>query len=205
MNTDYNIENSKERTPMESLILLLVILGLSDRQLVFEEQTKIQAIVTNHFPEHSEQLPEFDGSQEYVLWLGCFAKYKMDPKFSSSVMSLVKILDKANASYGILKKEQCTGEPANRLGDKLTYNMLMQVNLEELKTVQKIITMCPHCSVNLGIEYAKYAKIDYEVYHHTQIIEQFINNGDIKFGECLNKGSLEILEKYLRHRRNNRI
>ena len=55
MNTDYNMEISKERTPMESLILLLVILGLSDRQLVFEEQTKIQAIITNHFPEHSEQ------------------------------------------------------------------------------------------------------------------------------------------------------
>tara|TARA_B100001079_G_scaffold243489_1_gene230146 strand:+ start:71 stop:904 length:834 start_codon:yes stop_codon:yes gene_type:complete len=36
-------------------------------------------------------------------------------------------------------------------------------------------------------------------------IKQIINNGDIKFGECLNKGSLEILEKYLRHRRNNRI
>ena len=130
--------------------------------------------------ELTEQLPEFDGSQEYVLWLGCFAKYKMDPKFTSSVMNLVKILEKANASFGILKKEQCTGEPANRLGDKLTYNMLMQANLEELKTVQKIITMCPHCSVNLGIEYAKYAKIDYEVYHHTQIIEQFINNGDIR-------------------------
>ena len=130
--------------------------------------------------ELSEQLPEFDGSQEYVLWLGCFAKYKMDPKFTSSVLNLVKILDKANATFGILKKEQCTGEPANRLGDKLTYNMLMQANLEELKKVQKIITMCPHCSVNLGIEYAKYAKIDYEVYHHTQIIEQFINNGNIK-------------------------
>jgi Fe-S oxidoreductase len=130
--------------------------------------------------ELTEQLPEFDGTQEYVLWLGCFAKYKMDPKFTSSVMSLVKILDKAKTTYGVLKKEQCTGEPANRLGDKLTYNMLMQANLEELKTVQKIITMCPHCSVNLGIEYAKYAKIDYEVYHHTQIIEQFINNGDIK-------------------------
>jgi len=128
----------------------------------------------------TNELPAFDGTQEFVLWLGCFAKYKMDPKFTSSVYSLIKILDSANASYGILKKEQCTGEPANRLGDKLTYNMLMQANLEELKNVQKIITMCPHCSVNLGIEYAKYAKIDYEVYHHTQIIEQFINNGDIK-------------------------
>jgi Fe-S oxidoreductase len=130
--------------------------------------------------ELTEQLPEFDGTQEYVLWLGCFAKYKMDPKFTSSVMSLVKILDKAKTTYGVLKKEQCTGEPANKLGDKLTYNMLMQANLEELKGVQKIITMCPHCSVNLGIEYAKYAKIDYEVYHHTQIIEQFIKNGNIK-------------------------
>ena len=130
--------------------------------------------------ELTEQLPEFDGTQEYVLWLGCFAKYKMDPKFTSSVMSLVKILDKAKTTYGVLKKEQCTGEPANKLGDKLTYNMLMQANLEELKGVQKIITMCPHCSVNLGIEYAKYAKIDYEVYHHTQIIERFIKNGDIK-------------------------
>jgi len=131
----------------------------------------------------SDQLPDFDGSQEYVLWLGCFAKYKMDPKFTSSVLNLVKILDKANATYGILKKEKCTGEPANRLGDKLTYNMLMQSNLEELKTVQKIITMCPHCSVNLGVEYAKYAKIDYEVFHHTQIIEQFINNGDIQVAQ----------------------
>jgi len=128
----------------------------------------------------TNELPAFDGTQDYVLWLGCFAKYKMDPKFTSSVYSLIKILDSAKASYGILKKEQCTGEPANRLGDKLTYNMLMQANLEELKDVQKIITMCPHCSVNLGIEYAKYAKIDYEVYHHTQIIEQFINNGNIK-------------------------
>ena len=128
----------------------------------------------------TDELPAFDGTQEFVLWLGCFAKYKMDPKFTSSVYSLIKILDSANTSYGILKKEQCTGEPANRLGDKLTYNMLMKANLEELKNVQKIITMCPHCSVNLGIEYAKYAKIDYEVYHHTQIIEQFINNGNIK-------------------------
>ena len=55
MNTDYNMEISKERTPMESLILLLVILGFSDRQLVFEEQTKIQSIIKNHFPEHSEK------------------------------------------------------------------------------------------------------------------------------------------------------
>jgi len=129
--------------------------------------------------ELAEKLPHFDGSQEYVLWLGCFAKYKLDPNFTESVHNMTKILDVANKTYGILKKEKCTGEPANRLGDKLTYNMLMQSNLEELKEVKKIITMCPHCSVNLGIEYAKYSEIDYEVFHHTQIIEELIKNKDI--------------------------
>ena len=77
-------------------------------------------------------------------------------------------------TYGVLAKEKCTGEPANKLGDKLTYNMLMQENLETLKEVKKVITMCPHCTVNLGIEYAKYSKIEYEVFHHTQIIEELI-------------------------------
>ena len=127
----------------------------------------------------ADKLPKYDGTQEFVLWLGCFAKYELDPKYGESVMNMAKILDKANMTYGILAKEKCTGEPANKLGDKLTYNMLMQENLETLKEVKKVITMCPHCSVNLGIEYAKYSKISYEVFHHTQVIEELIKNKDI--------------------------
>ena len=48
------MEISSNRTPMESLIRLLVTLGLSDRQLVFEEQKKIESIITKHFPKHLE-------------------------------------------------------------------------------------------------------------------------------------------------------
>ena len=127
----------------------------------------------------SEKLPIYDGSQEFVLWLGCFSKYALDPKYGDSVINLTKILDKADITYGILAKEKCTGEPANKLGDKLTYNMLMKENLETLKEVKKIITMCPHCSINLGTEYAKYEKIEYEVYHHTEVIEDLILNKKI--------------------------
>ena len=39
--------------------------------------------------------------------------------------------------------------------------------------------MCPHCSINLGTEYAKYQKIEYDVYHHTQVIEDLIKTGKI--------------------------
>ena len=133
--------------------------------------------------ELSKKLPEYDGTQEYVIWLGCFAKYAIDPKYPDSVINLTKILDAASVTYGILSKEKCTGEPANKLGDKMTYNMLMSENMEILKNIKKIITTCPHCSVNLGIEYAKYQKIKYEVFHHTQIIEELINSNKIELSK----------------------
>ena len=54
-------------------------------------------------------------------------------------------------------------EPANKLGDKLTYNMLMQENLETLKELKKLYYVSS-LLINLGTEYAKYEKIEYEVF-----------------------------------------
>ena len=127
----------------------------------------------------SERLPKFEASMDYALWLGCFAKYELDPDFTKSVENFTKILDVANVSYGILENEHCSGDPANRLGDKLTYAMLRDHNLELLKEVQKVVTMCPHCVVNLEQEYGKYTEITYTVEHHSQVIGKLIESGDI--------------------------
>ena len=127
----------------------------------------------------SERLPKFEASMDYALWLGCFAKYELDPDFTKSVENFTKILDVANVSYGILENEHCSGDPANRLGDKLTYAMLRDHNLELLKEVQKVVTMCPHCVVNLKQEYGKYTEITYTVEHHSQVIGKLIESGDI--------------------------
>ena len=71
------------------------------------------------------------------------------------------------------------------LSENMEKNSNKKVYEDIEKEVKKIITMCPHCSVNLGIEYSKYSKINYKVYHHTQIIEKFIKNKDIE----INKGN----------------
>ena len=87
----------------------------------------------------------------------------MDPNFVSSVRNFVKILESAGVTYGVLSNEQCSGDPANKLGDKLTYQLLMDQNVEELNKVKNVTTMCPHCVVNLQKEYKKYHEIKYEV------------------------------------------
>ena len=134
-----------------------------------------------------QQMPEYTPDKELVLWLGCFAKHAMDPNFVKSVENFTKILDSAGVTYGVLSNEQCSGDPANKLGDKLTYQMLMDNNVEELNKVKRVTTMCPHCVVNLQKEYSKYHEIKYEVKHHTQVINELLEEGKIN----INPGSLE--------------
>jgi len=124
-------------------------------------------------------LPKFTPDMEYVFWLGCFARYELDPNFTKSVENFAKILDTAGVSYGILENEHCSGDPANRLGDKLTYAMLREHNMEQLKNSSKVVSMCPHCVVNLHKEYAKYGDISYKVEHHSQLIGRLIEEGKI--------------------------
>ena len=128
----------------------------------------------------AERLPTYTPDKEYVLWLGCFARYELDPNFTQSVENFANILDVAGVSYGVLQKEHCSGDPANRLGDKLTYNMLREHNMEQLKEADKVVTLCPHCALNLEKEYAKYSEINYDVSHHTQVIAELIDEGRIE-------------------------
>ena len=128
----------------------------------------------------ASKLPVFTPEKDYVLWLGCFARFGLDPTFNASVENFVKILDFAGVSYGVLEHEHCSGDPANRLGDKLTYTMLREHNLEQLKETKKVVTLCPHCAVNLNKEYKKYSQINYTVEHHTQVIGHLIKEGKIK-------------------------
>ena len=125
----------------------------------------------------ADTLPKFTPDKDYVLWLGCFARYNLDPNFTKSVKNYVKILDAAGVSYGVLEEEWCSGDPANRLGEKMTYQMLMEHNLEQLSTAKKVTTMCPHCAVNVGKEYGKHANLNYEIEHHTKVISSLIENG----------------------------
>ncbi len=90
-------------------------------------------------------LPIFDGSQEYCLWLGCMGGY--DPKGREIIADFARVMDYLGATFGVLKKEKCTGDPARRLGNDLVFGSLAEAGLKALETakVQKIVAICPHC------------------------------------------------------------
>jgi Fe-S oxidoreductase len=113
--------------------------------------------------------PIFDGSQEYCLWMGCMGSY--DPRGREIVTAFTKVMTHLGVSYGVLKKEKCTGDPARRLGNDLVFQTLAEANLEALKQakVQKMVTICPHCVRTISTDWKEFGEAP-PIEHHSEFI-----------------------------------
>jgi Fe-S oxidoreductase len=117
-------------------------------------------------------LPIFDGTQEYCLWLGCMGAY--DPRGREIVRALVRVMRHLGASFGVLRKEKCTGDPVRRLGNDLLFQQLAEANLEALaqNRVKKIITICPHCVRTIQEDWKEFGAPP-EVEHHSEFLARY--------------------------------
>ncbi len=114
-------------------------------------------------------LPLFNGSQEYLLWLGCMGSY--DPQGRETVLALASIFNYAGVSFGVLKKEKCTGDAAKRLGNDLAFQQLAEFNIAQMRSagVKKIVSVCPHCVRTISVEWRELGA-DFDVEHHAEVI-----------------------------------
>jgi len=114
-------------------------------------------------------LPIFDGTQDYCLWLGCMGAY--DPQGREIILSLTRVMDFIGVTYGVLKKERCTGDPVRRLGNDYLFTEMAQQNLEQMKSanVTKLLSICPHCVRTIGEDW-KEAGATVEIEHHSEFL-----------------------------------
>lgn len=116
---------------------------------------------------------------EILFWVGCAGSF--DERAKKITKSFVKLLNKANISFGVLGvEESCTGDPAKRAGNEFLYQMQAVSNIETLNSYnfKKIVTTCPHCFNTLKNEYPELGG-NYDVMHHTQFIKSLLNDGRI--------------------------
>ena len=119
-----------------------------------------------------QAFPIFDGTQEYCLWLGCMGAY--DPKGREIVTAFAQVMNYLGASYGVLKKEKCTGDPVRRLGNDLVFQTLAEENLKNLaqNKVKKIVSICPHCVRTIQEDWKAYGTPP-EIEHHTEFMARY--------------------------------
>jgi len=114
-------------------------------------------------------LPIYDGAQEYCLWLGCMGAY--DPQGREIVLALARVLRHAGITFGVLRKEKCTGDPARRLGNDLAAQQVAEANIETLQAakVGKMVSICPHCVRTIGTDWREYGAT-FEIEHHSELL-----------------------------------
>ncbi len=128
-----------------------------------------------------------DSDCDILFWVGCAGSF--DSRYQKVSRDFATIMQKAGINFRILgTEEKCNGDTARRLGNEYLAQMMIQENIETLNNygVKKIVTACPHCFHSLGNEYRQFGG-NYEVMHHSQLIEELIDQGKIKLGKDDNK------------------
>lgn len=120
------------------------------------------------FIEKSE-LPIYDGTQEYCLWLGCMGAY--DQAGRETILALVRVLRHLNVTFGVLRKEKCNGDPARRLGNDLLFTTLAEENIGSIgqSKVKKLLSICPHCVRTMSTDWAE-AGTTVHIEHHAEFL-----------------------------------
>ena len=117
---------------------------------------------------------------EVLFWVGCAGSF--DERAKKVTRALAKIMNHAGVSFAVLgSEESCTGDPARRAGNEFLFQMQALQNIEILNgyRVQKIVAACPHCFNTLKNEYPQLGGT-YEVFHHSQFIEQLLRDGRLR-------------------------
>ncbi len=119
-------------------------------------------------------------SPEILFWVGCAGSF--DDRAKKITRAIVRILDHVGMKFAVLgTEESCTGDPAKRAGNEFLFQMQAMNNITVLNgyNVKKIVTGCPHCFNTLKNEYPALGG-NYEVIHHTQLVQELIDAGKLK-------------------------
>jgi Fe-S oxidoreductase len=126
------------------------------------------------------EVPMFDGSQEYLYWVGCTGA--LQERNVKVTKSLVRLLLEAGVSFGVLGGEEgCSGDPARRLGQEYLYQLQAEQNIQtfKAKNVQKVIANCPHCYNTIAHEYPQFDG-KFQTEHHSVFLARLIAEGKLR-------------------------
>lgn len=119
---------------------------------------------------------------EYLFWVSSAGAF--DDRYKKVVRSFASILNHLKIDYAVLGTEESdSGDVARRAGNEMLYQMQALMNIEVLNgyEVKKIVCTDPHDFNTIKNEYPDLGG-NFEVIHHTQFLQQFIDEGKLHIG-----------------------
>jgi len=122
---------------------------------------------------------------EWVYFIGCTSNYRQKNLRDATLRFLKKI----NLDFTLIDEHCCTS-PIIRTGQIEPVKEFMNYNIDKIKEVgaTKVITSCAGCCRTLKVDFAKQGvNHDLEIYHTSEVVKRFLDEGKIKFTSEFNK------------------
>lgn len=129
-----------------------------------------------HIPTVKEANKSGEGF-EYLFWVGSMGSF--DSRSQKIALSFARLMNQAGVKFAILgNKERNSGDTPRRLGNEFLFQELATGNIEEFEKngVTKIVTIDPHAYNIFKNEYKDFGW-NGEVYHHTELLNELIQEG----------------------------
>ncbi len=127
-----------------------------------------------------------EGDKTDILYfVCCTAAY--DERVQAIPKSLVKILKKSGVDFAILgNAESCCANEMGEIGEKGLFEMAQENNVKLFSKYEfsQMITTSPHCFHAFVNEYPDFGC---DVFHYTQLLSRFIDEGKLILSKELNK------------------
>ncbi len=123
---------------------------------------------------------------EYLWFVGDYASYS--PTLTGITLKTADVFQKADLDFGILYKgENHSGNDVRRVGEEGLFEMLVEKNLKALSRskFETIVTTDPHSYNTLKHEYPANGNGEWKVMHYSELLDQMIASGQIKFSKKL--------------------
>ncbi len=120
---------------------------------------------------------------EYLFFVGSAGSF--DDRAKKITRSFVKIMNKFDVDFAVLGTEESSlGDAAKRAGNEFVFQMaaLMAIETFNMYEVKKIVTCDPHSFNLLKNEFPSLGG-NYEVYHHTEFIDDLLKKNNVNLSE----------------------
>ena len=124
---------------------------------------------------------------EYLWFLGDYASFS--PTLTDITLATVDVLRNAELDFGILyDAERNSGNDVRRAGEEGLFEMLAEKNMMALtkSKYEHIVTTDPHTYNTLKNEYQFNGNGKPAILHYTELLDQLIASGKLKFSKNLN-------------------
>jgi Fe-S oxidoreductase/nitrate reductase gamma subunit len=124
---------------------------------------------------------------EYLWFVGDYASYS--PTLAETTEKTVQVFREAGIDFGILyEAENNSGNDVRRAGEEGLFEMLVEKNVEAFNQsdYKAIVTTDPHSYNTIKNEYPSNGTEKKLVLHYTELLDQLITSGKLKFNKRLN-------------------